>query len=471
MPKKAAPPILPLTACYCRVSTENQIENYSIDEQKERLEAFCKAKGWAEPRFFIDPGFSGGSLDRPALSAMCEQIRAGRIDTVVVYKLDRLSRSQKDTLYLIEDVFLKNNVNFVSVNENFDTSTPFGKAMIGILSVFAQLEKDQITERFTMGRIGRAKSGLFHGGGNAPTGYDYVDGHLVVNEFTSMQVKEVFERFGKGESVHSIQRSMHETYGGWESHTKVYNVLKNSLYIGKVKFGGEEYDGEHKPIITPELFYETQRLMTERSEGVKDAQKTPFRAGFMLSGLVYCGNCGARYHGNHGCYRCYSRAKSDKKYIIDPNCRNPNIPIGELDGIVCDEIMKISLDPSAVSGANEAEPAEADTRRATINARLAQIEEQSAKLLDLYQLSGMPVDAISDRMKALQEEKNRLTDQLGKLPHIFIDRRQEFLDNLSRCREMLSDDVDTAEKRMYVASLVRRVTVADDGSVKVDWRI
>ena len=103
---------------------------------------------------------------------MLTDIDYGIIDLVVVYKLDRLSRSQKDTLTLIEDCFLSKNVDFISINENFDTSTPFGRAMIGILSVFAQLEKDQITERFTMGRIGRAKSGYFHGGPTAPTGYD-----------------------------------------------------------------------------------------------------------------------------------------------------------------------------------------------------------------------------------------------------------------------------------------------------------
>ena len=186
MPKITHPAAV---ACYCRVSTENQIENYSIDEQRERLEAFCKAKGWVRPEMFVDPGCSGGTLDRPALRSLLDEVKHGKFGTVVVYKLDRLSRSQKDTLWLIEDVFNKYDVSFVSVCENFDTGTPFGKAMIGILSVFAQLEKDQITERFTMGRIGRAKNGLFHGGGNAPTGYDYVDGHLIVNEFEALQVR------------------------------------------------------------------------------------------------------------------------------------------------------------------------------------------------------------------------------------------------------------------------------------------
>lgn len=453
-------------ACYCRVSTENQIENYSIDEQKERLEAFCKAKGWANPTVYIDPGFSGGTLERPALRSLLEDVKRGKIGTVIVYKLDRLSRSQKDTLFLIEDVFNKYGVSFVSVCENFDTGTPFGKAMIGILSVFAQLEKDQITERFTMGRIGRAKSGLFHGGGNAPTGYDYVDGHLVVNEFAAMQVREAYERFKNGESVHSIQRSMHVKYGGWTNHALVYNVLRNSIYIGMVKFNGMEYEGKHTPIIGAELFYEVQGLL--RSRNVPDAQKSPFRAGFLLSGLVYCGNCGARYHGNHGYYKCYSRAKSDKKYIIDPDCKNPNLKIGELDKFVIGEISKAALDPSAIL--ENAPESPEDTRRSTTEKRLAEITASSNRLIDLYQAAEIPLDGVTGRLHELEAERALLEKQLDELPRFPIDKRSEWPENIARYKEFLEFS-DVTAGRMYIASVIRKITVGKSGEVKIEWRI
>ncbi len=204
-------------SCYVRVSTENQIENYSIDEQTDRLKAYCKAKDLTIVKFYIDGGYSGGNINRPGLQQMLKDIKEKHIDMVVVYKLDRLSRSQKDTLTLIEDEFLANDIDFISMSENFDTSTPFGKAMIGILSVFAQLEKDQITERFTMGRIGRAKNGYYHGGPTAPTGYDYVDGELVVNDYEALQVREVFNRFLDGHSIHAIRKLMsgHYTNKKW----------------------------------------------------------------------------------------------------------------------------------------------------------------------------------------------------------------------------------------------------------------
>ena len=147
-------------ACYIRVSTQEQAAHgFSVGEQETRLRKYCEAHEWTIAGVYEDPGFSGAYLDRPGIQKLIRDVDLGIFDTVLVWKLDRLSRSQKNTMYMIEDVFLKHNINFISMNENFDTSTPFGRAMVGILSVFAQLDRDQITQRMTMGRIGRAKAG------------------------------------------------------------------------------------------------------------------------------------------------------------------------------------------------------------------------------------------------------------------------------------------------------------------------
>ena len=319
---------MPTAACYVRVSTDHQRENYSIGEQTSRLQAFCQAKDITIGKIYTDGGYSGGNLNRPALREMLSHLK--EYDVVIVYKLDRLSRSQKDTLLLIEDYFLASKVDFISVCENFDTSTPLGRAMIGMLSVFAQLEKDQITERFTMGRIARAKNGYYHGGSTAPTGYDYVDGRLVINEEEARQVQELYERFRQGHSIHDCWQYMksryHTKYGGWNSETLVRNVLRNEVYIGKVKFNRQSYPGNHRPIIREELFREVQKLLQDRSQkdssSGSSARKAPFTPRTLLSGLLYCGRCGARFHGEHGNYSCYSRTKGSRKYIKDPACRN-----------------------------------------------------------------------------------------------------------------------------------------------------
>ena len=133
-------------AIYVRVSTARQDqEGYSIPMQKERLVAYCKAKGWIVAGLFVDPGHSGASLERPGMTALIAGVEAEKYDIVLVYKLDRLSRSQKDTLFLIEDIFMANETDFVSMQESFDTSTIFGRAMVGILSVFNQMEKETIS--------------------------------------------------------------------------------------------------------------------------------------------------------------------------------------------------------------------------------------------------------------------------------------------------------------------------------------
>lgn len=343
---------MPTAACYVRVSTDHQRENYSIGEQTSRLQAFCQAKDITIGKIYTDGGYSGGNLNRPALQEMLSHLK--EYDIVIVYKLDRLSRSQKDTLLLIEDYFLVSKVDFISVCENFDTSTPLGRAMIGMLSVFAQLEKDQITERFTMGRIARAKNGYYHGGSTAPTGYDYINGRLVINDTEARQVQELYERFRQGHSIYDCwqyMQSRYDTkYGGWKSETLVRNVLRNEVYIGKVKFKQKTYPGNHQPIISETLFYEVQDLLQKRKKensfcGGSRPQKTPFTPRTLLSGLLYCGRCGARFHGEHGNYSCYSRTKGSKKHIKNPACRNRKWQIAQLDTLIINAVCRLKFEP------------------------------------------------------------------------------------------------------------------------------
>ncbi len=446
-------------ACYVRVSTDNQIENYSIEEQTERLKAYCKVKDWHIHKFYSDAGYSGGNMDRPALKQMLKDIDDNLIDVVVVYKLDRLSRSQKDTLTLIEDSFLKKNIDFVSISENFDTSTSFGRAMIGILSVFAQLEKDQITERFTMGRIGRAKNGYFHGGPTPPTGYDYIDGKLVVNEYEAMQVREVFERFLKGQSINSIRAYMsdHYTnkYGNWKSHTLVLNILRNCTYIGKVKFRGAVYDGNHKPIISEETFNAAQKLLnsSNRVNSKAKLQKTPFRADNLLTGLLVCGNCSARFCGNHGYYVCYSRGKTDKRKIKDPNCKNKKWPIKELDELVKNEILNFDFDRTFFTSERNTEPLpDIDA----IDQRINEIDQQINRIIDLYQIGRLSLDQITERINHLQKERDVLTKCKEKT--INKAHFEEIKDSFSISKYIFTKGTPD-EQRLFLRSLIDCISI------------
>ena len=440
-------------ACYVRVSTDNQLENYSIEEQTDRLKAYCKAKDIQIVKIYTDGGYSGGNVNRPALQQMLQDIDKGLIDSVIVYKLDRLSRSQKDTLMLIEDCFLAKNVDFVSVNENFDTSTPFGRAMIGILSVFAQLEKDQITERFTMGRIGRAKNGYFHGGGNAPTGYDYIDGELIINDYEAIQVKDLYNRFLKGYSIHNCWQYMQQKYGGWSSEVLVRNVLKNELYIGKVKFKGVAYQGNHQPIISEETFRQVQDLFNSSRRASDTFKRSPFKASTLLSSLVYCGKCGARFHGEHGNYSCYSRTKGDKKYIVDPNCKNKKWKIEELDRLVLDYIMRLDF-----SKLKSGHPVPVPVTDYSI--RLNEIDKQIGKLIVLYQVSGIPIETIQEKMDELNKEKEALLN-ISKPKNVPVTTLAEMITARDTLMS-LSDTGSLDEKRACLTMIVDRIIIDDD---------
>lgn len=443
-------------ACYVRVSTENQLENYSIEEQISRLKAYCQAKDITIVKIYTDGGYSGGTIDRPALQQMLKDINYGEIDIVVVYKLDRLSRSQKDTLMLIEDYFLANKVDFLSINENFDTSTPFGRAMIGILSVFAQLEKDQITERFTMGRVGRAKNGYFHGGGYAPTGYDYVDGQLLVNEYEAIQVKDLFERFANGHSLHNcwlyMQNKYTTKYGAWKSETLVRNVLKNELYIGKVKFKGVSYPGNHEPLISQELFQTVQNMFSSSALNTGNCRRSPFKAGTLLSNMIICGKCGARYHGEHGNYSCYSRTKGDKRYIIDPSCKNKKWKISELDHLVLQYITQLNFSDIEESPHNV-------TAIKDYSRRLKEIEKQISNLIALYQVGNIPIEKITDKIKALIREKDTLMAELR--PNETIPPKVEkksFRDKLL----LLLESGDLQKKRACLSNIIEKIVLTND---------
>jgi site-specific DNA recombinase len=471
-------------AIYIRVSTQEQAdEGYSIPMQTERLKKYSEAKGWIVANTYTDPGYSGGNLERPALSKMTSDIKSGNIDLVLVYKLDRLSRSQKDTLYLIEDVFLKNNVDFVSMNENFDTSSPFGRAMIGILSVFAQLEREQIKERMAMGHIGRAKDGYWHGGSGAPIGYDFVDGDLIVNEYEAMQVREIFDLFLHGNTIHGITDIMKSKYSnrysGWNNHGTVGKILKNTVYIGKIKYKEQEYQGQHEPIISDDIFISTQKRYRELERGLTDSQKSPYKGKHLLSGMIFCGNCGARYFtkcviskksGTYFYYICYSRDGNREMKKID-FCKNPNYREDVLDEMIKEQILILSHNPDIIQQMKEqGQSKTSDDKAIIINHRISEIGKQVNKLMDLYQIGTIPLSDISSRIEPLQKERGQLESELNELannntPNLSIEDGKKIV----RTAEYIFENGTVDEKRNLVNTLISRIVIFSN-EIKIYWK-
>lgn len=458
---------------YPRVSGHEQEENYSIPEQIDRMKKYCESRDWMVYKIYTDAGFSGGNLERPGLQEMLKDVKNGKLDMVLVYKLDRLSRSQKETLYLIEDVFEKHNVAFTSMTENFDTSTPFGKAILGILAVFAQLERSQIKERTMLGKDSLAQEGKWHGGKWIPIGYNYEGGLLEINEYEAMQIKEVADLFLKGTPVRTIARIVTDKgyrhkYGEWEAKT-IRRVLQNPVNIGMIKNRDRWYKGIHDPILPQETFDAIQRLMDHRRQeyGAARPHKT------LLGGLLYCKNCGARYarQNMNGLlyYACYSRSKKMKAMIKDPTCKNKNYRYEVLDAAIMGEIKQLVIDPNRIEQVRENRPVSDTAEKAkAITQEIAKIDTQISKMMDLYALGTIDLDVISDKVTSLNVTKTSLTNELESLnvPEKADAKSDEEIRTIAA---LLKDDLPLEDKRSIVQTLISYIEI-DEDDIIIHWK-
>ena len=458
---------------YPRVSGHEQEDNYSIPEQIDRMKKYCEARDWMVYKIYTDSAYSGSNMERPGLQDMIKDCENGKIDMVLVYKLDRLSRSQKDTLYLIEDVFEKNGVGFTSMTENFDTSTPHGKFIIGILSVFAQLEREKIKERTMTGKDALAKEGKWHGGKWVPIGYNYIGGMLDPNEYEVMQIKEIADLFIKQTPVRTIEKIMSDKgykhkYGEWEAKT-IRRVLSNPVNIGMIKHRDKWYKGLHEPILAQETFDAIQKLMGERREqyGAQKAHKT------LLGGIVFCKHCGGRYarqrYRDIYYYSCYSRNKKMKKMIKDPNCRNKNHRMDVLEGAILEELNKLIVDPDRISQLRENRPvSDVSEKIKTISSEIAKIDAQISKLMDLYALGTIDLDVISDKVAALNKSKAALSNEMESL-NVPISKEVMSDEEIRSIASLMKDDLPIEDKRDIVQSLIYYIEI-DEDDVIIHWK-
>lgn len=472
---------------YIRVSTQEQAnEGYSVGEQTERLKKYCEAMEWDIYKIYVDPGYSGGNTDRPGLQELIKDVSENDIDKVVVYKLDRLSRSQLDTLYLIEKVFLTNNTDFVSMSENFDTSTPFGRAMIGILAVFAQLEREQIKERMSMGKEARAKEGKWHGSGFEPIGYKYdpATDMLLIDDYEALQVREAYDLFLKGTPIRTIEniflnKGYTHKHGTWSAKA-IRRVLASKTNIGYIKHKENYYKGNQEPIIDDETFEQAQRLLADRAEQYKQSNVRPGAQTTFLGGLLYCKHCGGRYAKNMGgstkygkiyYYCCYSRNKKVRKMIKDPNCKNKNWRLEKLDEIILNEIRKLALDPNYIHDIRKEKAIANDTHNKVeiINKEIKSISTQISRFMDLYGNETFTFEQVDEKVKPLNERKKKLEKELESLNADSGELTEEETINIVKSFDEILERGDFDEIRLVIESLIYYIEL-DNEDVYIHWK-
>ncbi len=357
-------------AIYTRKSTDEGLDQEfnSLDAQREAAEAYIasqKSEGWVVlPDHYDDGGFSGGTMDRPALKRLLENIEDRHVDCVIVYKVDRLSRSLLDFTKIVE-TFERQGVTFVSVTQQFNTTTSMGRLTLNILLSFAQFEREIIGERIH-DKIAASKRKGKYCGGMPVLGYD-VDRaakKLVINEGEARLVHHIFKRFTQIGSATLLAKELNQqghrtkewvtakgtTHAGvaWNK-MHLYRMFNNRLYVGEIAHHDQHYPGEHEAIVPRALFDQVQAILEQncRVRGNNARAKTPA----LLKGILKCGHCGgsmgptfARKNGKT--YRYYLCLRARKSGYDE--CPVRTLPAGDIEALVVSQVRRVLQAPEIV---------------------------------------------------------------------------------------------------------------------------
>ncbi len=333
---------------YTRVSTAMQaeVEYNSCEAQRDKILSYVKSQEGLEVyKEYSDPGFTGSNLDRPALKELLNDITQGKIQEVLTYKIDRLTRSSRDFYALIE-FFEKHGVSFVSVTERFDTSSPSGRLLRNIMLTFAQFEREMTSERTRDKLLQRAERGMKNGG-CTPLGYHSADKKLFVNKDKAKIVREIFEEFiATGSLIKAWQiAKKHDLRGPRTgkpfSICGVAEILRNPVYTGQVLWNKKTYPGQHEAIISKDLFEEAQKMTKEK------VIKKKLNKEYLVAGLIHCSDCGSRMNPSHAnkpkrryyYYRCYRVVKEGKH-----SCNIREVNAERLETLLIENLSRISKD-------------------------------------------------------------------------------------------------------------------------------
>jgi site-specific DNA recombinase len=347
-------------AIYTRKSTEEGLDQEfnSLDAQRMSAEAYIQSQahgGWVcLPERYDDGGYSGANLDRPALRQLVTDIQAGRVDCVLVYKVDRLSRSLLDFARLMES-FERHGVSFVSVTQQFNTATSMGRLVLNVLLSFAQFEREMIAER-TRDKIAATRRKGKWCGGMPRLGYDVQNGKLVVNEAEAQRVREIFTLYLQQPSLTLTVRELLRrgwTRKGWITRqgrprggrpfTKngLRGLLSNVVYLGQVRYHEDVYPGEHQAIVDQEVFRQVQRALERNAHRRGRDRNDPA----LLRGLLYCAACdcpmvyryavkGQRRYPYYVCRRAIKCGWA--------SCPAPSVPGGQVEQFVLEQIFRMA---------------------------------------------------------------------------------------------------------------------------------
>ncbi len=488
-------------AIYTRKSTDEGLEQEfnSLDAQRmagENYIASQTGEGWVcLPEQYNDGGYTGGNMERPALKRLMADAEAGKLDCIVVYKVDRLSRSLMDFAKIL-GVLEKKEVSFVSVTQHFNTTNSMGRLTLNILLSFAQFEREVISER-TRDKIAMARQQGKWSGGIPVLGYDISpEGKgLVINDAEAEQVRRTFELYLEHHSLLAVVDELDRR--GWTNKTWVtkkgalhqgkpynknslHNLLTNPLYIGKIRHHKEVYEGEHEGIIENAVFEKVQRILRQNSRAGNKLlfQPTAKKNGGILNGILRCKSCGC------GMSHSYSKKQTKRyRYYVCQNaqnrgwsnCPHPSLPADEIEKFVVEEIRNICQDETLIReivqqshSAHKAEITEYTKQYKLAKKELAkrQRELDSLRLAVHQPDTAARIDALQEQVKQMELKAADLLAHITEIKGTVLDAEE--LAGACRKFNPVWDTLTSKEQWRILKLLLERVEFdAGDSSISL----
>ena len=462
-----------IISAYIRVSTDEQVEKgNSIQEQKERLSAFCRANGWSQPEYYIDDGYSAKDLNRPGIQHLLDDVRAGKVQSVLTTKLDRLSRNLLDILQLV-NIFTDHGCNYVSASESFDASTAAGKMMLQLLGTFAEFERERISERVKENMLSLAKNtnkAIYQ----PCYGYEIDEnGQFVINEEEAKFVRLMFDLAEQGHGPRMIAKILNEhgarTKAGkpWDQ-VNVKRLIKNERVAGIMIYNKRQKKGNrvvfrdkgewivkennHPAIIPPERFEKVQEILRSRSLAKRHAESETY----LLTGLVKCAHCGknmkgstARYVRGDKSYTYYRYICSS--YVLGYGCKHHAIHRDDLENLIIQTAKKIANASETELKISIAPPSSVAEQIKHIHDQLARIEQRMQKQIEAYENDLISAHDLKLARKRIESERKELLERLKE-----VEKRGTTLEDVRRKAEELLD-VISGDDRVKAKHALRQL--------------
>jgi site-specific DNA recombinase len=485
------PPGTKRCAIYTRKSTTEGLERdfNSLDAQREACEQYIRSQsglGWQiVPEAYDDGGFSGANIQRPAFQRLMQDVETGKIDIVVVYKVDRLSRSLLDFAKLM-DRFNRANVAFVSVTQNFSTADAMGRLTLNVLMSFAEFEREMIAER-TRDKMAAARRKGKWTGGPPPLGYDVVDRKLVVNESEAALVRRLYDLYLELRSAVAVAKTLNTecrttkhhmsttgtSHGAreWDKQA-VLHILRNPIPAGFMSCNDELHEGQHQAIIDQVTYRRVQNLV---NEGRGKHTRWGRNPDYILTGIIHCALCGQAYtpastrRGNRE-YRYYRCSKRDKQGA--DACPAGPLPASAIEEFVVERVRDALADGRLATEITQAVKARLVGQRASLVAerqelpsKIAAISSEGKRLVEsLTNVNGSGRRLLDTKLQETGDQLGRLEARLREVEHQIgvLDGCEIEAEWISRCLadfDQVWDTLNAENRGRLVRAVIERVEV------------